>query len=161
MNIEKEKTPTRSEIRQAAIDYRRALAQMKHDAWPFGLSNFPSGWCKFASWILGRHLMAELGCAVPEYVFGDRGWPDNYQSHGWLECSGLIVDITADQFSDMDEPVVVVERSDWHITWSQRSRCGLDDILKDVTEDFRHTFDEMCAKVNGVLSGDHREQLDP
>lgn len=39
----------------------------------------------------------------------------NWSSHAWLQSGELIVDITADQFPDVDARVIVLERSAWHI----------------------------------------------
>jgi len=37
-----------------------------------------------------------------------------YQSHAWLQRGNLIIDITADQFPEVEDPVIVTTRSPWH-----------------------------------------------
>jgi len=44
------------------------------------------------------------------YVWGMRG----EQSHAWLECGDLIVDITADQFPEIKEKILVTTDRYWH-----------------------------------------------
>ncbi len=36
------------------------------------------------------------------------------KSHGWLKQNELIIDITADQFEDNNESVIVTINSKWH-----------------------------------------------
>jgi hypothetical protein len=43
-----------------------------------------------------------------------------YRGHGWLEQNGLIVDITADQFPEVDKPVIVADNSQWHETFKRQ-----------------------------------------
>jgi hypothetical protein len=38
----------------------------------------------------------------------------NDHSHVWIEQNGLIVDVTADQFDDVDDPVIVTRDGAWH-----------------------------------------------
>lgn len=38
-------------------------------------------------------------------------------SHAWLRREDLIVDITADQFPDQHQPVIVERRSRWHASF--------------------------------------------
>jgi hypothetical protein len=49
-------------------------------------------------------------------ISGQRG----DHSHAWLRADGVIVDITADQFDDMPESIIVAPRSPWHGTFEQR-----------------------------------------
>ncbi len=39
---------------------------------------------------------------------------DPVLTHAWVERYGLIVDITADQFPDVSEPVVLTTNRTWH-----------------------------------------------
>ena len=40
----------------------------------------------------------------------------SWSSHAWLQCDCLIVDITADQFPEISDTVIVRENSEWHAT---------------------------------------------
>jgi hypothetical protein len=53
-----------------------------------------------------------------EYICGNKHKSDGSpSSHAWLQNGGWIVDITADQFPDVDEPVIVTNSSEWHQQW--------------------------------------------
>jgi len=76
---------------------------------PIGLDNFPYGACGDASLLLARYLV-EHGYGPFRYILGRRG--DHH--HAWIHGHGLILDITADQFPDFDDPCFVAEASTWH-----------------------------------------------
>jgi hypothetical protein len=42
-------------------------------------------------------------------------------SHAWLERAGWVLDITADQFVDVVEPVILSRDSAWHRSWQHKS----------------------------------------
>ena len=42
--------------------------------------------------------------------------------HEWIELTGTIIDITADQFPDQSLPVIVSESSIWHQSWQINTR---------------------------------------
>lgn len=60
--------------------------------------------------------MADNGFTDFLYVCGERPREDGAKtvSHAWLADGDLIVDITADQFADSPEPVIVSVASSWH-----------------------------------------------
>ncbi|MHA1637071.1 MAG: hypothetical protein ACTSUB_03555 [Candidatus Thorarchaeota archaeon] len=45
-----------------------------------------------------------------EYYFA----PGKEQSHAWLEQDGLIIDITADQFDDVDVSIFISDDHEWY-----------------------------------------------
>ncbi len=111
------------EIRRLAREFRDAITRSPRDDLPT-LCSFPRGSCGDASKLLGEYLH-EQGQGVWDYVGGERD--SNTHSHAWLEKDGLIVDITADQFDDIDEPVVVTRDRIWHqqfIYPSQGTQCS-------------------------------------
>lgn len=91
-----------------ATEFRQAIV----DALPIDdvvLDSFPDGTCGDVSPLLGEYLY-ESGLGEWQYRVGWR----NGRSHAWIECDGLIVDITADQFDEVDDPVIVTTNSPWH-----------------------------------------------
>ena len=50
-------------------------------------------------------------------MLGERGSMPACSSHAWLEAEGGVIDITADQFSEMPQRVIVVPHSEWHAAW--------------------------------------------
>ena len=67
--------------------------------------------------IMGTYLIKN-GFANVEYVVGI----DGEQSHAWLECDGVIVDITADQFGSEIDPVIVTKDKSWHNNFAAQER---------------------------------------
>ena len=98
------------EIRKIAFDVRHAmesvLANDEIHSSHIPYNNFPSGCCGAMSKILTSHF-ENLGFENVGYMFG-RHVVDG-RSHAWIIINGICVDITADQFSDMDYPSVLVE----------------------------------------------------
>lgn len=75
--------------------------------------NFSKGCCGNASQDFLLHRLKKAGFVNTVYV---NGWCEKYKSHGWLEYKGYIIDITADQFPEIKEPIVIVkkEESEFH-----------------------------------------------
>lgn len=75
------------------------------------LARFPAGACGAASELLGQYLI-DSGLGHWRYRMGFQC--DSLAAHAWLERDGLTLDITADQFRDVAEPVVVTAIPAWH-----------------------------------------------
>lgn len=97
-----------TQIRQEATLIRRALEQIAPTL--ECLQSFPHGACGNASVLLGEWLIRK-GIEGVEYVSGGS---DEIKSHAWLECDGLIIDITADQFGTGMPPVFVGRNRRFH-----------------------------------------------
>lgn len=97
-----------------ATEFRDLIERCdKHDLLPT-MHSFPRGCCGDASILLARYL-ADHGEPGFLYVCGERRKQEGgYGSHGWLQRDRLIVDITADQFGEIDQHVIVTDRSAWH-----------------------------------------------
>jgi hypothetical protein len=81
----------------------------------------PSGECYRWSMNLASELL-EAGASLVTVVTGDIFVGKNIlASHSWLQCSGFLIDISADQFNDLGSivfsPVIVVleNRSKFHL----------------------------------------------
>lgn len=80
-------------------------------------SSFPRGACGDTSLVLGQVLEDE-GFPGFMYICGKKYKDDGREtSHAWLQNGQLIVDITADQFPDVHQPVIVTIDSEWHRKW--------------------------------------------
>jgi hypothetical protein len=111
-------------IRSRAAAFRRALEMIPLEDRGVSLAEFPHGACSDASDLLGTYL-SERRLGEFEYVSGDRqypGDPTRRSSHAWLEQRGLIIDITADQFEEIDDSVLVIRNSAWHCSWTPTHR---------------------------------------
>src|SRR4051812_39929415 len=101
-------------VRRRAVEFRAAFdaVEPEHPLLP----RFPKGWCTLASMLLGEFL-CESGLGDFQTRSGRRQVGDFDRTHAWLEQDGLLVDITADQFDDVDDAVVVGRESPWHDEW--------------------------------------------
>jgi hypothetical protein len=83
------------------------------------LARFPDQCCEIASLLLAR-FFRDQGFTQVACVQGVR----DGTSHEWLEVDGFVVDITADQFADVDDPVIVSEVRElpWHSMFQVQRR---------------------------------------
>ncbi|MES2636912.1 MAG: hypothetical protein V4605_06255 [Pseudomonadota bacterium] len=102
-------------VKTIANDMRRCLESLPKSELGIAMGNFPKGACGDTSLLLGAYL-SECGFPNFNYIFGERGsqLDSSWTSHAWLAHNDLIVDITADQFVDMTDPVIVTKYSKWH-----------------------------------------------
>lgn len=118
-------------LKELATAFRKAIEQCDKARLPISFETFPRGSCGDTAHLLGT-FFREHGMGTFQYICGERGatWAE-WHSHAWLHADGVIVDITADQFSEVTEPVIVTTNSAWHSTFDQESLheadCHLDD----------------------------------
>jgi hypothetical protein len=98
-----------SSIRKLATEFRAAIERCPRAQLPIGFCDFPYGACGDATLILAKYLERN-GHTGFVYVLGMR----DGGSHAWLGRDDLVVDITADQFGDQHQPVIVESGSKWH-----------------------------------------------
>lgn len=97
--------------------FRRELELLQFSgSLPSHLQSFPSSCCGVVSELLGEFLNRTLGLQA-EYVCGERSGG----THAWLELSGVVVDITGDQFEGRP-PVFCAEKDAWYRSWEESSR---------------------------------------
>jgi hypothetical protein len=101
-------------LMRAATAFRRAFESIDLSDAPGFLPKFPCGCCSWATWFLGHFLKYECGLSPRRYHSASRD-DDN---HEWLVVEGIIVDITADQFDDCSDPIIVTRTSAWHEKWT-------------------------------------------
>ncbi|MDQ5827717.1 MAG: hypothetical protein M3441_26545 [Chloroflexota bacterium] len=98
-----------------ARQFRAALEACDRSLLPISFQEFPRGSCGDAALLLGRYLQ-DCGLGPFNYVCGsirEEGGRD-FHSHAWLQRGDIIVDITADQFDEISEPVIVTRDHSWH-----------------------------------------------
>lgn len=95
--------------------FRRALENCPKNLLPISFERFPIGSCGDATLLLGKYLQKK-GFGDFDYILGESGThsDDTWHSHAWLQKGELIIDITADQFADFEQPVIVTINSPWH-----------------------------------------------
>ena len=97
-------------LKRLATEFRVAIENCERvRAFIATFRRFPHGSCGEAILLLAKYL-EENGCGTFDYILGNR---DGY-SHAWLQQRNIIVDITADQFDDNHDPVIVGVDNSWH-----------------------------------------------
>ena len=102
------------EIQLYAEKFRFAIEQCDKKILPVTFRSFPKGSCGDTCLILAKYL-DDSALGVFNYILG-RIYKDNqnYYTHAWLKQSQVIVDITADQFNNVQQKVIVTTNSNWH-----------------------------------------------
>lgn len=102
------------EIKHAATHFSSAIENCFLD---LGISfeAFPKGSCGDVAVLLGTYLN-NLDYGEFQYMLGDYGSREDntWSSHAWIQSNSLIVDITADQFTEINEKIIVSTASSWH-----------------------------------------------
>jgi hypothetical protein len=132
-------------IRKLATAFRDAIEGCDRGALGISFQHFPAGSCGDVVPLLGTFLQ-DQGTGIFSYVLGMRGEAPNQQSHAWLERDGVIVDITADQFEEMTERVIVTKQSAWHQSFEQKVPHIADYRVFD-----RLAAAELAAKYHAIL----------
>ncbi len=101
-------------LRRHAERFRWAIEACERSLLPVTFERFPRGSCGDANLLLGNYL-TEQGLGDFEYILGERGSkaadPSTWTSHAWIRQGRTIIDITADQFTEVTESVIVVDGS--------------------------------------------------
>ncbi len=132
----------------AAQKFRRAIETSNKSALPVTLQNFPHGSCGDVVLLLGTYLL-ESGYGEFGYALGERGdlRTNTWKSHAWLEKKNLVVDITADQFPEISENVIVCLDSGWHKQFNGKIENKADYRIYD-----HHTVASLDNAYNEILS---------
>jgi len=122
------------ELFKFCSDVRRALEManaegIHNEQTSMGNSDFPAGCCGDTTDLLAYLIYRQFGEIAlhrsgiyMEYIKSDKRLNDN-NSHAWLELSGTIIDLTADQFNDrgFSNPAVMVTKDQsFHDLFSSR-----------------------------------------
>lgn len=102
--------------------FRAAIESIRIENRPPEFKEFPAGACGDATLLLGTYF-SDCGILGFEYVSGERGVKaeNTWHTHAWLQKENCIIDITADQFPEVTESVIVCENSSWHKTFTAES----------------------------------------
>ena len=89
---------------------REAFEQIDKTNITVGFEQFPYGSCGDTCEVLAE-ILGELGYGSFRYICGVN---DAGQSHAWLKQESIIIDITADQFENIDESVYLGVSNEWY-----------------------------------------------
>ena len=108
----------KDKLYEIARNFRHAIESL--DATDYESSShfkeFPKGCCGDSSDLLRHHLYSVD--ITSEYICG----MDKNGSHAWLESNGFIIDITADQFDEINERIIITKDRRWHSTFKNQHR---------------------------------------
>jgi hypothetical protein len=137
---------TQDRVINAARQFRTAIVA----ALPLGdavMDRFPAGTCGDVSVLLGQYF-ADSSMGSWTYRSGMR---DDH-SHAWIQCGRLIADITADQFVDVNDEVVVTRDRTWHAGFSPiagDSHPALIDVYDDRTRQrLRSIYERILVSIS-------------
>jgi hypothetical protein len=97
-------------MRDDLVKIRTAFEQMDKSNLPVTFNDFPRGACGDTCEVLAE-ILKELGHGSFQYIAGRR---ESGNSHAWLECNSTIIDITADQFDEISDPVYIGPSNPWY-----------------------------------------------
>lgn len=122
---------------------------------PLQLREFPRGACGDTSDLLGMYL-TEKGFPEVQYVSGNWYPPGEsaHHSHAWLEVGGFTVDITAYQFPEVAEQVLVTRESPWHRRFEGVTRRAAGTQGWPHDSDVRRMLSRAYRKIRGSLATD-------
>lgn len=114
---------TNEQIRQYGLKFRKAIESLTTSEFPQSsfFENFPRGCCGDTSNLFAKYLSKKGIDAL--YVWGIN---QNDYSHAWLEYRGVIIDLTADQFPEIHDKVIVSKESDWYKQFTMQGRYKSD-----------------------------------
>lgn len=140
---------SRTQLLKAVLRFRLAIEATDFDGQGFNLKRFPNDCCNTASALLRLYLYDE-GFGFFDKAEGRR--PDG-KEHVWLIQGEVIVDITADQFGDSQDGVIVTTMSPWHETWQRRSSIPTDDDMIERNRDFWDRRHSVYSLIRESLPG--------
>ena len=133
-------------LKMLATSFRNAIEIMiKDDLYDLEhFKDFPKGGCGDACELLSIYLKENNINAL--YVSGEKG----FQSHGWLECEDYIIDITADQFNDVDEKVIITDNRDWHDQFNIMWKRAVE--IEEIDQYNRQRLMSLYKKIIEIIS---------
>lgn len=150
---------TTQDLALVALEFRRAIECSRLQRHARVMSRFPVGCCKQSSQLLARFLVTELQVPLVTFVHAERGGTGTaWQSHVWLSVNQHFVDITADQYPEVESPVVVTMNGGWHTSWERKRHLTYGEMMNfDRWEGLR--FERMYRAVVKALQPNPRPRV--
>jgi hypothetical protein len=99
-------------VRYHATRFRNAIDSARRDDWKGNMKGFPVECCHHACTLLLLYFK-RIGMEGFRTYSGIH--PTNQGGrHLWLQKGEIVIDITADQFPEIDKKVIVTRESSWH-----------------------------------------------
>lgn len=125
-------------IEKDVLEFLHSFTQIDKDNFHLEvLSLFPVACCEYSSMMLARFLIEKKGYNIADVlIIKGQSTSDIYQLHLWLKVNGVIVDITAGQFNEVEKSIIIDEHGYWH----NKSFYELDAYIPAI--DFKNYVDE-------------------
>ncbi len=131
-------------IRKLAWRFRLAIENCDKNELPISFESFPRGSCGDAAWLLGTYLMLN---SVGSFDYMS-GWRKEC-SHGWLQQGQIIVDITADQFPEIKEKIMVTTDHSWYSAFQGKAQHVADyRIFDEATVNFEAAYKYIVSHIS-------------
>ncbi len=133
-----------NKIKELAVRFRETILKCDTLELPLSLADFPTGSCADASMLLGTYFKDN---SINGFILikGKRGEGSSLETHHWLEKDDMVVDITADQFEDINEEIIITNiNSNWHDTFDKEILQEADYRMidaRDVKEHLEAVYD--------------------
>src|SRR5690348_16308260 len=131
-------------LKEVVSHFRRAIEACDQAHLPATFQDFPAGSCGDTTLLLAKFL-EQNGFGHFDYVFGAQ----EGKTHAWLQKARLVIDITADQFADVDQPVIVEYGSAWHGGFQEELKYTAD--FENYGDAMRDEFRAMYARIAARL----------
>ncbi|XOU94450.1 MAG: hypothetical protein ACNFW9_00100 [Candidatus Kerfeldbacteria bacterium] len=135
-------------LEKLATEFRIALLKCNKNSLIGNLRNFPKDSCGESSLLLGKYLN-DMNQGIFEYTLGEIRNNNNnsYQSHAWLQKENIFVEITADQFPDVELPPYVTIDNPWYDKFKI-----LESKEKDIEKQTKYTKARLLSSYDLIIS---------
>ncbi|MGD8190199.1 hypothetical protein ACQCN2_09470 [Brevibacillus ginsengisoli] len=132
-------------IKEYGITFRKVIQTMGIDEFPQSsfFENFPRGCCGDTSDLFAKFLSSH-GIST-YYVWGLK----SEQSHAWLEYEDIIIDLTADQFDEIQDEVIVTTERSWHNQFVVQNKrlCDFDEYNNYNANRLRTIYNNILNRI--------------
>ena len=128
----------RESMREDLVRIRTAFERIDKSNLPVTFNDFPRGSCGDTCEVLAE-ILRELGHGSSQYKVGCR---ENGNSHAWLEMNSVIIDITADQFDEISDPVYIGPSNPWYQSF-------------EIQQEHEAGYSRLDARSKAELAGVH------
>ncbi|HJP19404.1 MAG TPA: hypothetical protein QF468_12215 [Nitrospinota bacterium] len=137
-------------LTQEILRFRAALDRKPET--PFRvLKNFPRGSCKLCSMLLTKYLLESDLINKENVLLCANGENQNKISHAWLIIDGIVVDITSDQFNEVDQIVIIAEKYEFHKKFTGTNTFKFNSYMKinnkRYEQKFLKTYEILTSKM--------------
>lgn len=133
------------ELKKIANNFREAIKQSE------SMDGFPIGCCKRVSILLAKYFIEYLGVDESEIKYVEATGDGNYENgnmpskHIWLNVGNINIDITADQYKEVTEEVIVTEDWIWGDKFIRREEIEYNNPSISYSESLRPEYDAIIG----------------